>query len=241
MAAESMSSEQIMRAVKNHGTRLMVNWPFAWWPQLQKAMAMAKAGDIGRIWQVKYRAAHQGPRELGCSDYFCSWLYDDQLNGGGASIDYACYGCALSCALLGKPRSVSASIGRFCKEDVFVDDNAVVMMRYSHAICLSEASWTQVGNLTSYVAVIYGEKGTLLVEPGDDGRLLLATEAEPDATPVTILQSPPHMRSASAHFLHALSEDEPFMELVSAEIGHDTQQVLEAAIESSKVGINIDL
>ena len=67
----------MLAAAKEQGTRIMVNWPFAWWPMLQKGIAMAQGGDIGRIWQVKYRAAHEGPRELGCSEFFCGWLYDD--------------------------------------------------------------------------------------------------------------------------------------------------------------------
>ena len=39
---------------------------------------MAQAGEIGQLWQVKYRAAHQGPVELGCSPQFWEWLYDEE-------------------------------------------------------------------------------------------------------------------------------------------------------------------
>ena len=68
---------------------------------------MAQAGEIGQLWQVKYRAAHQGPVELGCSRQFCEWLYDEELNGAGALMDYCCYGAVLAEVLLGKPDQVT--------------------------------------------------------------------------------------------------------------------------------------
>ena len=153
----------------------MVNWPFVWWPQLQKAMAMAQAGEIGKLFSVKYRSAHAGPKELGCTPHFYNWLYDAHLNGAGALMDYGCYGSALARYLLGQPSRVTGVAGRLQKDYITLEDNAVIVMQYPRAIAITEASWTQIGHLTSYFATIYGSDGTLVVEPGSKGRLLLAT------------------------------------------------------------------
>ena len=78
---------------------------------MQHALDLAQSGEIGEVWQVRYRAAHQGPKEMGASEYFCDWLYDPNRNGGGALMDYCCYGAVLSRVLLGRPHSVTAVTG----------------------------------------------------------------------------------------------------------------------------------
>ena len=80
MAAALAGAERMIAAAQESSVRLMVNWPFAWWPQMQRALQLVREGAIGDIWQVRYRAAHAGPRELGCSEYFCEWLYDPKRN-----------------------------------------------------------------------------------------------------------------------------------------------------------------
>ncbi|MCA9016900.1 MAG: Gfo/Idh/MocA family oxidoreductase, partial [Planctomycetaceae bacterium] len=87
MAANLAQAEAMLRAAREQNVCLMVNWPFAWWPQMQHAITLAQAGEIGEIWQVKYRAAHAGPKELGCSDYLCDWLFNPELIGAGAMLD----------------------------------------------------------------------------------------------------------------------------------------------------------
>ena len=37
-------------------------------------------------------------------------------------------------------------------------------MQWPRAMAVTEASWTQIGHLTSYETVIYGSEGTLFVE-----------------------------------------------------------------------------
>jgi len=233
MAADLAGAEEMLVAMEEGGARLMINLPFAWWPQLQQAIRMAQEGSVGRIWQVKYRAAHEGPRELGCSEYFCEWLYDEKLNGAGALMDYCCYGSALACVLLGKPEKVSGVTGLLCKKDIEVEDNALFTMQYADAIATTEASWTQVGKLTAYNVSIFGEKGTMVVTPRE-GQVLLATAEDPEGSAVRLPEQERHMKSASAHFLWGMESGEDFMPLCSAGIGRDGQAVLEAGLESSK-------
>lgn len=241
MAADLLGADRLLAAARRNDVRLMVNWPFAWKPQMQRALNMAKSGDIGRIWQVKYRAAHEGPLEHGCSPYFVSWLYDPELNGAGALMDYGCYGACLSSYLLGLPSRVTAVGGRLCKEDVLAEDNAIILMSYPRAIAVAEASWSQQGSLTSYGTVIYGTEGTLLVEPGDEGRLLLATKDEPLGRALDIPSVPIHMTNASANFLHGIETGDEFAPLCEARTARDAQEVLEAALMAIDSGADVSL
>jgi predicted dehydrogenase len=239
IAATLAGADRMVLATRKAGVRLMVNWPNAWSPALQEALAMATRGDLGELWQVKYRAAHAGPKELGCSPYFCDWLFNREQNGGGALIDYCCYGAALSRLLLGVPSRVTAVARRLCKEEIPVEDNAMLLMTYPRALSLAEGSWTQIGNLSSYVTMIHGTTGTLQVNP--DGRLLHATTAQPDGMSVKVPKPAPHMRHASAHFLYCLATGQAFTGLCSDRVGRDAQEILEAGLRAANAGAEVSL
>lgn len=241
MASTLDGANQMLAAARKAGVALMVNWPFAWWPQLQHAFTMAHAGEIGQLFQTKYRSAHAGPKELGCTPHFYNWLYDPQLNGAGATMDYCCYGAALARYLLGQPSRVNGTVGHCLKDYITLDDNAIIVMQWPRAIAISEASWTQIGHLTSYYAAIYGSEGTLVVEPGSKGRLLLANEAHEDGIEVDVPALPAGMRNASDFFLSRISQGLPIEGICSAEVSRDAQEILEAGLISAQEGRTISL
>jgi predicted dehydrogenase len=131
--------------------------------------------------------------------------------------------------------------GRLCKEDILAEDNAVILMQYPRAMGIAEASWTQQGLLTSYVAVIYGTQGTLMIEPGDEGRLLLADKEHPQGTVVGVPPSPTHLTNASANFLHCIETGDEFAALCEARTARDAQEVLEAALMAIDSGADVSL
>jgi predicted dehydrogenase len=241
MAATLDGADRVLAAVRQAGVRLMVNWPFAWWPHMQQAVRLVRDGAVGELWQVKYRSAHEGPREIGCSPQFCDWLYDRELNGAGAFMDYCCYGAALARALLGMPSRVFGMSARLRKEDILVDDNGLIVMTYPRAMAVVEGSWTQIGHLTAYTAAFYGSDGVLVAEPGSPGRLRLATAAKPEGDDVAFSELPPTMRNATAHFVHALASGEPFTLLCQDRVARDAQEILEAGLESAHSGSEIAL
>jgi predicted dehydrogenase len=241
MAANQAGAERMMKATQDAGTRLMVNWPFAWWPQMQEAIRLASLGAIGDLWQVRYRAAHAGPRELGCSEFFCEWLFDPKLNGaGGAYIDYCCYGALLARVLMGLPTEVTAVGGCLIKTEP-VDDNAVLVMRYPKGMAISEGSWTQIGNLTAYLTVIYGTEGTLLLEPRHGGQLFRATTKCPKGEPLSVPEPPAELRSSATHFISCVQSGEPFWALCDPQACYDAQVILEAGVNSLTAGQTIKL
>jgi len=233
MASSYAGAVQMMAAARAANIKMLINWPFNWWPSLQKAMNMAQNGEIGKLFSVKYRSAHAGPKELGCTHYFYDWLYDAKLNGAGALMDYCCYGAALSRYLLGRPSRVTGVAGNLQKDYITVDDNAVIITQGSDSIGIAEASWIQIGHLTSYTATIYGSEGTLVIEPRENGRLLLATRENGDGIEVEVPPLPPEQQNATAYFLHCIVNDQPVEGLCCPKIGRDTQEILEAGLISS--------
>ncbi len=235
MAADAAGAQKMVAAARNANLRLLVNWPFAWWPQMQHALNVASDGSIGDIWQVRYRAAHEGPRELGCSEFFCDWLYDPKRNGpGGAFMDYCCYGALLARTVLGMPASVTAIAERLVKRDIDVEDNGMLIMSYPNAVAVSEGSWTQIGKLSAYMTMIYGTQGTLLLEPRNGGRLLMATVDAPEGKEVSVPDLPPQRQNATAHFVHCIRTGEPSLPMCDFESCQDTQAILEAGITAAK-------
>lgn len=234
MASTLAGAERMLTAALDSGVRLVINWPFAWWPQLRHGIHLARTGEIGRLWQVKYRAAHQGPVELGCSPQFCEWLYDADLNGAGALMDYCCYGAVLAQLLLGQPERVSgAKLRTGLKPDLALEDNAILLMHYPQALATSEASWTQIGKLTAYGTTIYGSEGTLLIEPDGNGNIYLATAEDPDGSIVPVPAQPAHLANAGTHFLAAIEDPEmEILPLCDPRNGRDAQWILEEGIRA---------
>ena len=104
MAATLRQADRMLIAAEKAEIILMINWPTAWNPNFATAVDLATSGEIGDVFKVRYRAAHEGPQELGCSPYFCEWLLNKERNGGGALIDYCFYGAAYAAQLLGRPK-----------------------------------------------------------------------------------------------------------------------------------------
>ena len=235
MAATLAGAARMKEAADKADIRLMINWPFAWWPQLRHGIAMAQAGELGQLWQVKYRAAHAGPVELGCSPQFCEWLYDAELNGAGALMDYCCYGAVLADVLLGRPNRVDGiKISTGLKPDLKLEDNAILVLTYDNALATTEASWTQIDKLTSYSTTLYGGNGTLLIDPDHGGSIRLANAEHPDGIALKIPGQPAHLENASTHFLAALNDPELSIHpLCDAEHGYGSQWILEEGIRSA--------
>lgn len=241
LAANLEDANRMLSLAERRDVKLVVNWPIAWWPQIQKALQMAFDGELGDIRGVNYRAAHCGPEELGCSEYFCDWLFDAERNGGGAMMDYCCYGAVLAATLMGMPDSVTGTEGGKAKDFISVEDSGVVVMKYPRGIATATASWTQIGNLTSYETTIYGSKGTLLVYPGSDGKLFWATKDNPNGTEVDVPELDSWLKNSARHFVEVVRRGADSTVLCRADLARDAQEIVEAGIRSAQNGTQIKL
>lgn len=238
MASTYAGALAMYQAAKSANVVLMINWPFAWRADVQHAITLTKRGKVGTVFSVNYRAAHCGPRELGCSPHFVGWLYDATLNGAGAFMDYCCYGAALDCMLVGMPSRVTAVAGRLRKTDLLAEDNAVMIMQHQNAISTSTASWTQIGHMTSYEPIIYGDKGTL---KASQGKLYFSDADNDSGVQVRVPKIAPGYRHALEHFVAVIRQEVPLLELCSGEIALMAQEVLEAGLISANTNMTVSL
>jgi predicted dehydrogenase len=236
IAANAGDATAMINAARSANRRLMINWPFVWWRQLQHALQLTlHQNRIGRPFQINYRAAHEGIVEMGHSHYFAAWAEDPELAGGGALIDYCCYGAVLARVILGQPSAVTGLCGRLCKKYLKVEDNAVILMQYPDAMAIAQASWTQHGKIAAYTPMIYGETGTLMLEPRLGGRLFHADDDQPKGVEVEVPELPAHLLNASAHFLWALNHpNEPLHPLCDPMHCRDAAAILDAGNASAR-------
>lgn len=248
MAADLAGADALLAAGRSAGVPPMVNWPTAWRPSIRHALDLVAGGAVGEPIQVSYRGGHVGPREYGCSDPFCDWLYDPRRNGGGALVDYCGYGALLCLAVLGRPTSVTAVAARLRKPDLAAEDNAVVVLRYPRAIGLIEGSWTQVGDPVNPALIVYGDAGTLLVhqpkaaregQVAGPGRVQIVTRDRDEAVDPPPL--PADGRDGPAYYLGRLRDGRPIEGLCAPELGRDVQEILGAALRSSGEGHEVSL
>jgi predicted dehydrogenase len=231
LAANLAQARRIDAAARRAGIFVMCNWPTAWDARVQHAAALAQAGDLGQLYQVRYRAAHAGPREIGCSPYFWSWLYDAEQNGAGALMDYCCYGAAMAAWLLGMPETVVALKGRLVKADIPVEDNAVVLMQFARALGTAEGCWTQAGHL--YELYVFGDRAGLVMR----GAELLRIDADhPEGVALEVPPQPEGARDPAEYLLRCLREQRTPQGLVSLEVAVRAQTILEAGLVSARTG-----
>ncbi|MEM2930434.1 MAG: Gfo/Idh/MocA family oxidoreductase [Thermoproteota archaeon] len=245
MSADFAQAKRIVSASEKHGTKVMVNYPTTWSPAVQLAYRMVKNGDIGRVHHVRFRAAHSGPKEIGCSEYFYSWLYDRELNGAGAFMDYCCYGVNLALWFLGKPKSVVATFGTLARPYLTVDDNAILLMEYGDAFGVAEASWSQVGKYPIHGPILNGLHGTIVVEEDGKMRFVRVREEGNFRNMTEEVIDPPQLplglRNGPEYFTRCILDEKPLEPPVDARFNLAVQEVLEAGLISAKEGRRIVL
>ncbi len=237
MAESYESALKMFNSAKSSGVKLMVNWPTTWNPAIRKALDMAKSGDIGKIFQFRFRAGHKGPKEIGCSIFFYSWLYDPEKNGAGAYMDFCGYGTHMAGYLLGKPLSVLAFGKNLVRDYIPAEDNAILIMEYDRAVAVAEATWSQIGNVPTENPIIYGSNGTIVVSRGEI--ILFLDGKEPKS--IIPEELPPYEKNAVVYFLHCIENDITPEGLSDPELALQTQKILSAGLESIKTKRSVSI
>lgn len=132
-------------------------------PAAMKAMAIVEAGGIGRVLSVRAREAHGSPH---------AHARDPSRMGGGPLRGLGCHGVAVGRWFLAgaRPEEVMAWGDRLDRDDVTVEDNAVMIVRFDDGrIAQVEASWTHRAGL-DVRREIHGSNGWIgLDESGEAG------------------------------------------------------------------------
>ncbi len=161
LAVSMKHATRMAELARKHSIQLLTDYETSWYPTTAQAFKMVnEAKFAGTVRKVVIHDGHKGPKEIGCDPVFLEWLTDPVLNGGGAMVDFGCYGANLMTALTKgeKPLSVTAVTHQF-KPDIYpkVDDEATIVVSYREAQCIIQASWNWPFNRKDME--IYGDNG----------------------------------------------------------------------------------
>ncbi len=240
LAVSVAHAQKIAAAAKAGGIHVIVNYETTWYPATHAAEAIVRAGDeIGEVRKIVVHDGHQGPKEIGCSAEFLAWLTDPELNGGGALMDFGCYGADLMTWLMHgeRPLAVTAVTQRI-KPEVYprVDDEATIVLTYPKAQGIIQASWNWPFGRKDLE--IYGRVGQI-VAPGRDGLRVRAADGR------EVERRTPALEGAQANplaYFAAVARGELKPDgLSSLETNLIVTEILEAARESARSGRRVEL
>jgi predicted dehydrogenase len=173
MAVNMEGALAILAAAKKFDVPVIVNYQSTWNPANKAVYDIVHEPDgIGQIRRMICCYGHRGPKEIGCSEDFLKWLTDPKLNGGGALVDFGCYGADLMTWMMDgrSPIAVSA-VTLHTKPDVYpnVDDDATIVLTYPNAVGVIQASWSWPYSRGDFE--VYGQSGYVLARGRDSLRL----------------------------------------------------------------------
>jgi predicted dehydrogenase len=145
LAVTTQQANRMAALAKQYNIHVLTNYETTWYSSNQQLNSMVnEQHTIGNIRKMVVHDGHQGPKEIGCSAEFLNWLTDPEKNGGGALIDFGCYGANLMTWLMeGKSPIAVTAVTRQIKPAIYpkVDDDATILLEYEGATGIIEASW----------------------------------------------------------------------------------------------------
>jgi len=238
MATNAADAREMERLASQAGIKLMVNYWNAWVAASHDLFHAVKSGQVGTVQKIIVQYGHRGPKEIGVSQYFSDWLYDPVKNGGGAIMDFGCYGAEWALWLKGRPTRVYATATTLKVEQRNkVDDDATIVLDYPDATVTIQASWNWPYS-KSHVEV-FGPKGSLTA--GRD-YLFFRPAAQrgasnaPYGEPVNLNSLPRETGNPISYFVRSVNDDKPIEDPVSTRLNVQVMEILDAARESARTG-----
>ncbi len=162
LAATLQQAKEIEQLAKQYNTIVLTNYETTWYPSYHDIYNTVTNDSIGHIKKMVFHDGHQGPKEIGCSPEFLSWLTDPVLNGAGALNDFGCYGADLVTWLMHGQRPIAVTaVTKHYKPQVYpkVDDDATIIVEYADATGIIEGSWNWPFSIKDME--VFGETGYL--------------------------------------------------------------------------------
>jgi predicted dehydrogenase len=238
MATNAADAREMERLGKQAGIKLMVNYWNVWVPPSHELFHRVKAGELGAVQKIIVQYGHSGPREIGVSRYFADWLYDPAKNGGGAIMDFGCYGAEWALWLKGRPARVFATAKKLkLAQHNDVDDDSTIVLDYSDATVIIEASWDWPYGRDR--VQVFGPKGSLLAtgqellyRPTGNGGGKMALEGER----ISIDSLPRETSNPVSYFVDCIRHGKAIEDPLSATLNVQVMEVLDAARQSVITG-----
>lgn len=240
LAASLDHAQQMKALAEKHTIHLLTNYETSWYPTNHRAKELLDSGKVGDLRKVVVRDGHRGPKKIGVGPEFLAWLIDPKLNGGGALMDFGCYGANLMTWLMDgeKPISVTAVTQQLQPENnPQVEDDATIIVNYPDAQVIIQASWNwPIGRKDMEV---YGQTGTIYADNRTQLRVRMAEgyDGFDEQTYQLPEMEPPYPDPFM--LLKAVVRNEislPEYDLYSLENNMIVMEILQAAKESAEKG-----
>jgi len=244
LAVNMKHAKRMAELAERHNIFLLTNYETSWYPTTAKSLKMVNEENfVGKMRKVVIHDGHQGPKEIGCEKVFLDWLTDPVLNGGGAIVDFGCYGANLMTALTNGEKAVEVTaVTRQFKPEIYpkVDDEATIIVSYPESQCIIQASWNWPFGRKDME--IYGETGYIFAENKTDMKIRgkdMQTEKQEKITSndVAVYEDP------FAYFADVIHKKITMPEygLYSLKNNIEVVRILDAARESAKTGETVIL
>jgi predicted dehydrogenase len=175
LAVSLEHAKKMESLAKKHGIQLLTNYETTWYPTVHAAHELLNKDSIGSLSQLIIRDGHKGPAKIGINKEFFDWLTDPVKNGGGAIMDFGCYGANISTWMMKgvKPISVVAVTQQLQPENnPQVDDESTIILTYANAKATIQASWNwPIGRKDMEV---YGKNGAIYADNRNDLRIRIS-------------------------------------------------------------------
>jgi predicted dehydrogenase len=240
LATTVKQAERMAMLARQYKIHLLTNYETTWYASNQQAYVKIKTNnEIGKIRKMVVHDGHQGPKEINVSKEFLSWLTDPVKNGGGAIVDFGCYGANLMTWLMdGQAPIAVTAITRQIKKDVYpnVDDDATILLEYPGATGIIEASWNWPFSIKDME--VFGQTGYIQAVNPTTLRIKEKDNAPYKESAAAML--PANMSDHLNYLSGVLSNEiKPKQDLSSLENNLIVVKILEAAKTSAKTGRRI--
>ncbi len=233
---------QMQALAKRYNIQLLTNYETTWYATNHKAHELVEKNQLGPLRKIVVHDGHEGPKEIGVNSEFLDWLTDPKQNGGGAVIDFGCYGANLITWLAHgeRPASVMALTQQF-KPDIYpkVDDEATILLEYPGMQGIIQASWNWPFSRKDME--VYGATGYVLSDNRSNLRIRLKEERT-ERTEILTDREPPYDDPFA--LLAAVIQNKITLsayDLSSLENNMIVVEILEAAIQSARTGKRVIL
>ena len=247
MAMTLAGGLRMARACEAAGTTLLVNWPITWSPQARTAKRLLDEGVIGRVLEVKWRSGHTGPlgpsvRHPGVqqtSDAIsgvergATWWHQAAA-GGGALIDYCCYGALVARWYLGV--QATAALGMRANLDSpwgDADDNAIIIVRFPAAIALLEGSWTTWDHGVATGPIVYGTEGTLVIDGKAEDQAIRVERGDGITEKIAPDPLPADRDDVAKEMIHHIETEDPLHPTLQLPLNLEVLAILDAGIRAA--------